>query len=169
MPQKFGDKVPKVSKDVYLAPGSQVIGDVILKKGASVWFNSVIRGDLDQIEIGELTNIQDGCVCHVDKGYPIKIGDYVTVGHRAILHGCKVGDNTLIGMGATIMNGVEIGDNCVIAAGALIPEGKTIPSKSLVIGVPGKIARELSEEELSNLSDSAKSYHEKAQEYLHNK
>ncbi len=156
---------PQVSDKVFIAPGAQVVGRVQLKEGANVWFNAVIRGDLDIATIGKKTNIQDGVLCHVDDNAPLTVGDYVTVGHGAILHGCTIGDECLIGMGATILNNATIGDQSIIAAGALIPEGAEIPPRSLVMGVPGKVVRELSEEEVSRMREGPENYYKKAEKY----
>ncbi|ACB83707.1 gamma carbonic anhydrase family protein [Natranaerobius thermophilus] len=166
MLHEFKGKYPDISEDVFVADGTQIIGDVTIAEGASVWFNSVIRADLDIVEIGRKTNIQDGSICHVDTNEPLKVGDYVTVGHGAILHGCTIANNTLIGMGATVLNGATVGENCIIGAGTLIPEGKEIPPNSLVVGVPGKVVRELSQEEANNLKNHAEEYHKKAMKYL---
>lgn len=166
MMHEFEGYYPKLSSQVFIAPGAQVIGDVELATGVSVWYNTVIRGDFETVKIGKKTNIQDGSVCHVDYNQPLKVGEYVTVGHGAILHGCQIGDANLIGMGARILNGAVIGDKCIIAAGSVIPEGKEIPSGSLVMGVPGKVVRELSESEQEGLSAGAEDYFKKAEKYL---
>src|SRR5690606_34766851 len=135
-----------------------IIGDVILRTDASVWFGVVIRGDNDPITIGERSNIQDNSVLHTDVGVPLTIGADVTVGHKAMLHGCTVGDNSLIGIGATVLNGAVIGKNCIIGAHALIPENKTIPDNSLVVGAPGRVIRELGPEQAAFLKASAEHY-----------
>ncbi|OWZ83285.1 gamma carbonic anhydrase family protein [Natranaerobius trueperi] len=166
MIHKYEGYSPKISEDVFVATGAQIVGDVLIKNGASIWFNAVLRGDLEKVSIGQKTNIQDGCICHVDKDEPLIIADYVTVGHGAILHGCTVEKGALIGMGATVLNGAKIGENSIVAAGALVPEGKEIPPRSLVVGVPGKVIKELSEEEVKKLIDSAENYYKKAQKYL---
>ncbi len=163
---EFENYYPKLSSEVFIAPGAQVIGDVHLGTGVSVWFNTIIRGDMDVVEVGEKTNIQDGSVCHVDYDQPLKVGRYVTVGHRAILHGCEIGDSTLVGMGATLLNGAKVGEKCIIAAGSVVPEGKEIPKGSLVMGVPGKVVRELTQDEMDTLSNGAKDYYSKALRYL---
>ena len=134
------------------------MGNIVLKKNASVWFNAVLRGDNDPIVVGENSNVQDGAVLHTDLGYPLTLGANVTVGHQAMLHGCTVGDNSLIGIGATILNGATIGRNCLIGAHALIGEGKEIPDNSMVLGMPGKIVRELGEENEKMMLASAKIY-----------
>lgn len=151
-------KKPEISGKAYIAPSADVIGDVVINENGSVWYQAVIRADNDRIEIGCGSNIQDSCVLHADAGYPVKIGDYVTVGHGAIIHGCEIGDNTLIGMGAIILNGAKIGKNCLIAAGALVTQGKEIPDGSMVMGSPAKIRRELTEEEIAGNRESAEEY-----------
>ena len=135
-----------------------LVGDVVLESGASVWFGVTIRGDNERITVGMGSNIQENTVMHTDMGYPLTIGKDCTVGHRAMLHGCTVGDNSLIGMGATVLNGAVIGKNCLIGAGALITEGKVIPDGSLVMGVPGKVVRELDEAAIEDLRKSARGY-----------
>ena len=142
----------------WVAPGAVLIGRVRLARLASVWFGAVLRGDNDLIDIGEGSNIQDGCVLHTDAGIPLTVGKNCTVGHHAILHGCTIGDNTLIGMGATVLNRASIGRNCLVGANALITEGKVIPDNSLVLGAPGKVAGELNDETLARLPESAVSY-----------
>lgn len=142
----------------WIAPDAQVIGRVVLRENASVWFAAVARGDNEPIEIGENSNVQDGAILHTDEGFPLTIGAGVTVGHRAMIHGAVVGDNSLIGIGATLLNGVTIGRNCLIGAHALVPEGREIPDNSLAIGAPAKVARTLKEEEIELLRWSAEHY-----------
>ena len=149
----------------WIAPDAAVIGDIRLGDDASVWFGAVLRGDNEPITVGARTNIQEMTVGHTDPGCPLIIGEDCTVGHRAILHGCRIADNTLIGMGAIILNNAEIGKNCLIGAGALIPEGKIIPDDSLVMGMPGKVVRELSPEQIAGLTASAARYVENAKRY----
>jgi len=144
--------------EYWVADSASVMGNVHLARNVGIWFGAVIRGDNDPITIGESSNIQDNCVLHSDEGMPLTIGSYVTVGHKAILHGCTIGDNTLIGMNAVILNGARIGRNCLIGANALIPEGKVIPDNSLVMGMPGKVVRELGEEDAVRLRKSAEHY-----------
>lgn len=143
----FGDTKPRLPEDddVWIAPGCHVIGNVILGSGVSVWFGSTIRGDNEPITIGAGTNIQENTVIHTDPGFPCTLGQNCTIGHKAMLHGCQIGDGSLIGMGATILNGAKIGAGCLIGAGALVTEGKEIPDGSLVMGMPGKIVRQLEE------------------------
>jgi carbonic anhydrase/acetyltransferase-like protein (isoleucine patch superfamily) len=149
---------PDVHPEAWVAPGADVLGRVIMGPGASVWFGAVIRGDNEPITIGARTNIQDNSVLHSDWGYPLSIGADCTVGHRAMLHGCTIGDGTLIGMGATVLNGAQIGKGCLIGACALITEGKDIPDGSLVMGSPGRVVRMLDAEARARLMASADGY-----------
>lgn len=158
-------KNPQVSKGVFVAENATVIGDTIIGEGCGVWFGAVVRGDSNRIKIGNRTNIQDLCVVHVDDTHDTIIGDDVTVGHRVILHGCHIGNRCLIGMGAIIMNGAQIGEDCIVGAGALVTENQVIPPRSLVIGFPAKVKRELSSEELKMILSSSKHYVDKAREY----
>ncbi len=144
--------------DFWIAPDANVIGNVILKKEASIWFNTTLRGDNEPIIIGEGSNIQDGCVIHTDPGHPCIVGKNVTVGHMVMLHGCEIGDGSLIGIGAVILNGAKIGKNCLIGAKSFIKENMVIPDGSLVMGIPGKIKRDLSKEEKNFLPLSANHY-----------
>ena len=146
------------SENYWVAENATVLGNVTLGENASVWFNAVLRGDNDPIHIGDNTNIQDGSVLHTDIGCPLNIGRDVTVGHMVMLHGCTIGDESLIGIGATIMNKAEIGRNCIIGAHSLIPEGKVIPDNSLVMGAPGKIIKTLGSEQIAMLRGSAAVY-----------
>ncbi|MGB4704327.1 MAG: gamma carbonic anhydrase family protein [Candidatus Saccharicenans sp.] len=149
-----------IHPESFVAEKAVIVGRVILKKGASVWYNAVLRADLADIVIGEYSNIQDNCVVHVDYETPTILGDYVTVGHGAILHACKIGNNTLIGMGAIVLDRAIIPDSCLVAAGALVPPGKTFPEGSLILGSPAKVARTLTREEIEHLRDHALSYYE---------
>lgn len=142
----------------FVAESAAVIGNVALGEDVGIWFGAVIRGDNERITIGAGTNIQDLCVLHSDPGYPLTIGEDCTIGHRATLHGCSIGDGTLVGMSATILNGARVGRHCLIGAGALITEGKEIPDGSLVLGSPGKVVRALSEDEIEGLRKSAERY-----------
>ncbi len=157
---RLGDIAPQLPADgeYWIAPNATVLGNVIVHAGASIWFNVVIRGDNDPITIGANTNIQDGSILHTDDGVPLTIGEGVTVGHKAMLHGCTIGDNSLIGIGAVVLNGAKIGKNCLIGANALITEGKVIPDNSLVMGQPGKVVRELDEAAIQSLRWSAAHY-----------
>ena len=149
---------PTLADDAWIAPNASVIGDVHIAAGSSIWFGVVIRCDNEPVIIGENSNIQDNTVCHSDPGHPLVIGKGVTVGHNAMLHGCTVGDNSLIGIGATVLNGAVIGKNCLIGAHALITEGKVIPDGSMVMGAPGKVVRELGEAQIKMLQGSATVY-----------
>ena len=162
----YRGKTPQLADEIFLAAGSIVIGDVGIGRGSSVWFNTVIRGDVNTIRIGSYTNIQDGSVIHVQPDvYSVSIGDYVTVGHNAIIHGCSIADNCLIGMGAIVMNGAQIGANCIIGAGTLIPEKRTIPANSLVAGSPGRVLRTVSDEQIQIIRRSAIHYYELSLSY----
>ncbi len=152
------DKMTKIHPDTFIAESADVIGDVTIDKGSSIWYSAVVRGDMNYINIGKHTNIQDNVTLHVDTNAPLKIGDYTTIGHNAVVHGCTVGNNCLIGMGAVILNGATIGDNCIIGAGAIITEGAVIPSNSLVIGTPGKMKRQVTEMEIKTIKHNAERY-----------
>jgi carbonic anhydrase/acetyltransferase-like protein (isoleucine patch superfamily) len=155
----LGDrKVETAGEDYYVAPGACVIGTVRLGMAASVWFNAVVRGDSDWIILGDASNIQDGTVIHTDEGEPVRLGTNVSIGHRAILHGCTIGDSTLIANGAVILDRVVIGRHCLVAAGALVPPGKLIPDGSVIMGVPGKIVREVNERDLALIKFTAEHY-----------
>jgi carbonic anhydrase/acetyltransferase-like protein (isoleucine patch superfamily) len=156
---------PQIHHSVWVAPGAQVIGKVHLMADASVWFGATLRGDTEWITVGEGTNIQENSVLHTDLGYPLTIGAGCTIGHKAMLHGCSIGDNSLIGMGATVLNGAVIGQNCLIGAGALVTEGKVIPDGSLVMGAPGRVVRDLDAAGIARLSASALHYQENARRF----
>ncbi|MCX3064048.1 gamma carbonic anhydrase family protein [Streptomyces beihaiensis] len=143
----FGGKEPKVDQEAFAAPTSVLIGDVTLRAGAGVWYGAVLRAEFEPIEIGADSNVQDNCTVHVDPGFPVRVGERVSVGHNAVLHGCTVGDDCLIGMGATVLNGAVIGAGSLVAAQALVPQGMVVPPGSLVAGVPAKVRRELTREE----------------------
>ena len=149
----------------WIAPGAAVIGDVRLAPGVSVWFNAVLRGDTEPIAIGRDSNVQDGCVFHTDPGFPLTIGADVTVGHKAILHGCTIGDGCLIGMGAVVMNGAKIGASCLLAASALVTEGKEIPDRSLVVGQPAKVLRTLDEATVQTIRAASVRYRARQEQY----
>ena len=149
---------PTIHPDTWIAPGAHVMGKVVVEEGASIWFCATLRGDNEEIRVGRGSNVQENCVLHTDWGYPLVIGENVTVGHKAMLHGCIIGDGSLIGMGATILNGARIGKGCLIGAGALVTEGKVIPDGSLVMGAPGKVVRELDAEAQARLLKSAAGY-----------
>ncbi len=149
---------PQIAPNAWVAPDANVIGNVLLENDSSVWFGCTLRGDNEQIYLGAGSNIQENVVCHTDVGFPMHIGAGVTVGHKAMLHGCVIGENSLIGMGATILNGARIGKNCLIGAGALVTEGKDIPDGSLVMGMPGKVVRQLDDVAIQGLRNSALGY-----------
>ena len=151
--------------DYWVAPDANVIGKVILGEGANIWFGATLRGDNEAIEVGAGSNIQENCVLHTDMGYPLVIRAGCTIGHKAMLHGCVIGENSLIGMGATVLNGARIGKNCLIGAGALITEGKEIPDGSLVMGAPGKVVRMLTEAQIAGLRASALHYQQNARRF----
>lgn len=163
----LGALTPQLPSDDehWIAPSAQVMGNVILRKNASIWWGATIRGDNDPITIGENSNIQDGSVLHTDTGVPLTIGTNVTVGHLVMLHGCTIGDNSLIGIGSIILNGAKIGRNCLIGANVLITEGKEIPDNSLVMGAPGKVVREVSDQQAMILQGSALHYVENWKRY----
>lgn len=162
----LGERRPELrGSEHFIAPSADVIGAVIMEDRSSVWFNAVLRGDNEPIHLGEDSNVQDGCVMHTDPGAPLTLGRGVTVGHLAMLHGCTVGDYTLIGIKAVILNHVHIGNNCLIGANSLITDGKEIPDRSLVMGSPGRIVRTLSDEEVEKLHQSCESYVAKLRRY----
>ena len=154
----FNNISPKIDKESWFAPNSVLIGNVTLKKDANVWFNATLRGDVEPITIGEGSNIQDGSVIHTDPGCPATIGKNVTVGHLVMLHGCTIEDDCLIGIGSTILNKAKIGKNSIIGANALITENKVIPERSLVIGSPGKVIRQVTDEEIKHIKENAEHY-----------
>lgn len=162
---RLGDAVPSIAPDAWVADCARVIGDVVLDEGASVWFGAVLRGDNEEIRVGHGSNIQENSVLHTDMGYPLVIGANCTIGHKAMLHGCTIGEGSLIGMGATILNGAKIGKGCLIGAGALITEGKEIPDGSLVMGAPGKVVRQLDAEAQARLLKSAAGYQSNARRF----
>lgn len=149
---------PEIAEDTWVAPDANVIGNVVLEAGSSVWFGCTLRGDNEEIHVGAGSNVQENVVIHTDPGCPVSIGPDCTIGHKAMLHGCVIGTGSLIGMGATVLNGAQIGAGCLIGAGALIPEGKVIPDGSLVMGMPGKVVRELDEAARAKLMASAEHY-----------
>lgn len=165
MKYRLGSSSVDAHPESWVAPNATLVGKVKLESGASVWFNAVLRGDNELIHIGENSNVQDGTVMHTDMGFPLTIGKGVTIGHNAMLHGCTVGDYSLIGINAVILNGAKIGKNCIIGANSLIGEGKEIPDGSLVMGSPGKVVRELIEPQKKMLEASAAHYVHNAQRY----
>lgn len=160
-----GGRMPQLADPVWIAPNATLIGSVSMGTNSSVWWNSVVRADNENILIGAGSNVQDGCVLHADPGVPLTLGENVTVGHMAMLHGCTIGDGTLIGIKSVILNRAVIGKECLIGANTLIPEGKIIPDRSLVVGSPGRIVRSLSDEEAAALRATAAHYVENWQMY----
>ena len=156
---------PRIDATAWVADSAQVMGNVSLAAHASIWFGTVIRGDTETIHIGERSNIQDGSVLHADIGKPIHIGANVTVGHKVMLHGCTIGDETLIGIGAVVLNGARIGRNCLVGAGALVTEGKEFPDGSMIIGSPARVVRQLTPEQMQGLRDSARHYVDNAERF----
>jgi carbonic anhydrase/acetyltransferase-like protein (isoleucine patch superfamily) len=156
---------PDVSAESWVAPNATLVGRVTVEPEASVWFGAVIRGDGDRIEIGAGSNVQDGCVLHADPGFPLKIGSGVSIGHNAVVHGCVVEDDVLVGMGAVVMNGARVGQGSLVAAGTVVLEGTDIPPGSLVAGVPGKVRRSLTDDEMRGLQGTAARYRSRRQEY----
>jgi carbonic anhydrase/acetyltransferase-like protein (isoleucine patch superfamily) len=159
------NKKVKNSNNNWVAPNATIIGDVTLEKNTSIWFNATLRGDIENIHIGEGSNVQDGSVLHTDPGYPLKVGTNVTIGHLVMLHGCTIGDNSLVGIGAVILNNAKIGKNCVIGAKSLITENKEIPDNSLVVGAPGRVIRKLTEKEIKAVKENAIRYQENWKKY----
>ena len=156
---------PQVHTQAWVAPSAQVMGQVSVGAGASIWFGTVVRGDTERITIGTNSNIQDASVLHADAGQPLVIGERVTVGHQAMLHGCTVGDESLIGIGAIVLNGAKIGKNCLVGAGALVTEGKEFPDGSMILGSPAKVVRQLTPEQIEGLRQSAQHYKTNAQRF----
>lgn len=157
------DKIPDIAEDAFVADGARIIGDVVLEPGSSVWYNAVLRGDSAGIVLGRGSNVQDNVSVHVDAGHGVVIGEDVSIGHNAVVHGCTIGDGSLVGMGAVILSGAAIGRGCLIAGGAVIVGGAEIPDGSLVAGVPAKVRRELSDQERADLIRNAEIYHEHLQ------
>ncbi|HUD90247.1 gamma carbonic anhydrase family protein [Sphingobium sp.] len=161
-------KAPACGRGAWVAPSADVIGDARLGDDVSIWFGAVVRADNTPIVLGARTNVQEGAMLHSDPGAPLTIGQGVTVGHHAILHGCTIGDNVLIGMGATVLNGAVIGENSLVGAGALVTEGKSFPPGSLIVGVPAKAVRTLSEDQIAGLRASADGYADKGRHFGQN-
>ncbi|MCM3675903.1 gamma carbonic anhydrase family protein [Peribacillus simplex] len=161
----YNNKKPSIDDTVFIAPGAHLIGDISIGKESTIWFNSVLRGDEDSITIGEKCSIQDNSTIHLFEGCPVVIEDEVTVGHNVILHGCKIGKRSIIGMGSTILDNVEIGEECIIGANTLISSGKSIPPRSLVIGSPGKVVRRLNDKDLELIQLSIDTYVQKGKDF----
>ena len=162
---QLGDDVPRIAPSAWVADSAQVIGRVELGEGASVWYGAVLRGDNEWITIGARSNVQDGSVLHTDMGWPLTLGEDVTIGHQVMLHGCTVGDGSLIGIQAIVLNGARIGRNCLVGAGAVVTEGKEFPDNSLIVGAPAKVVRELSPEQLARLKLPGAGYVQNAQRH----
>ena len=162
---ELGGVAVKAEGDYWVADSATVVGKVLLKQDASVWFNAVVRGDNDLITIGEGSNVQDGSVLHTDPGFPLTIGAHVTIGHKVMLHGCHIGEGSLIGINAVVLNGAKIGKNCLIGANTLITEGKEIPDNSMVMGSPGKVVKTLTEEQGAGIRMGAKHYVENSRRF----
>lgn len=162
---QLDDKTPQIADSAWVADNAEVMGDVRLGENVSIWFNTTLRGDNDPITIGDGSNIQDGSVLHTDEGVPLTIGRNVTVGHMVMLHGCSIGDESLIGIGAIVLNGAKIGRNCLVGAGALVTEGKEFPDGSMIIGSPAKVVRQLTPEQMEGLRYSAQHYIDNARRY----
>lgn len=167
MIHSYEDKRPQIDPSAFLAWNAEVVGDVELAAESSVWYSATIRGDIDGVKVGWGTNVQDNAALHVDEGVPLTIGRNVTIGHGAVVHGCTVGDDCLIGMGAIILNRARIGKGCIVGAGALVTEGKEFPDRSLIIGSPAKAVRSVSDEEAAKVLENARAYRERAK--LHRK
>ncbi|MEM8979227.1 MAG: gamma carbonic anhydrase family protein [Pseudomonadota bacterium] len=162
----LGELTPQIDPTAWVAPDANVIGNIILAAQSSVWFGATLRGDNEVIELGAGSNVQEACVLHTDMGYPLTIGRDCTIGHSAILHGCTIGDESLIGMGATVLNGARIGKNCLIGAGALVTEGKEIPDGSLVLGSPARVVKALGDSAIAGLKASALGYQMNAKRFV---
>lgn len=161
----FDGTTPDIAEDCWVAPDANLIGRVVLEAGASVWFGATLRGDNEPITVGVGSNLQENVVCHTDPGCPLTVGANCTIGHKAMLHGCTIGDGVLVGMGATVLNGAVIGEGALIGAGALVTENKVIPPRSLVMGMPGKVVRELDDEAVAENLRSAERYREKMRRF----
>ncbi len=162
---QLGSDVPKIDPSAYVTESATIIGKVVLGAHVSIWFGATLRGDNEQLTIGDYSNLQEGCVVHTDIGYPLSIGKNVTVGHQAMLHGCTIGDGSLIGIQAVVLNGAKIGKNCLVGAGALVTEGKEFPDNSLIIGSPAKAVRTLTDEQVAILKASSANYAARADYY----
>jgi carbonic anhydrase/acetyltransferase-like protein (isoleucine patch superfamily) len=165
---QLGEHIPDIASSTYIAESANVIGKARIETNACIWFNVTIRGDNELIIVGENSNVQEGCVLHADPGFPLTIGRNVTVGHQAMVHGCTIGDGSLIGIQAVILNGAKIGKNCLVGAGALVTEGKEFPDNSLIIGTPAKAVRTLGEEDIARLQGIANNYVERGRYFKEN-
>lgn len=165
---RYGERVPAMHESVFVAPNASVIGSVVLSENVSVWFGATIRGDNDVIALGRNSNVQEGAVLHTDPGLQLTVGENVTIGHQAMLHGCTIGDGSLIGIQAVVLNGAVIGKGCLVGAGAIITERKVFPDRSLILGAPARVVRTLSDEDVANLLKSADTYVERRAQFLAN-
>jgi carbonic anhydrase/acetyltransferase-like protein (isoleucine patch superfamily) len=163
---QYGDRVPVVHDSVFVAPNASVIGSVVLSENVSVWFGATIRGDNDTITLGRNSNVQEGAVLHTDPGLALEVGENVTIGHQAMLHGCTIGDGSLIGIQAVVLNGAVIGKGCLVGAGAIVTERKEFPDRSLILGAPARVVRELSDDDIANLLKSAATYVDRRAQFL---
>ena len=154
----YGDVFPEVAESAWIAPGAYVIGKVHLGEQSSIWYGAVLRGDTEPISVGARTNIQDGCVLHTDSGYPAVVGEGCVIGHKAIVHGCEIGDDCLVGMNVTVLSGAKIGEGSIVAAGAVVPEGREFPPRSLIVGIPAKRVGEVSEEQTWDIARGVRTY-----------
>ncbi|MCB2293026.1 gamma carbonic anhydrase family protein [Clostridium algoriphilum] len=166
MIHQFDGQIPNVHKNTFIASSADVIGNVTIGEYSNIWFGAVLRGDMNTMTIGEYTNVQDNSTVHNDHGFAVNIGDYVTIGHNSIIHGCKISNYTLIGMGSTILNGAEIGEYTIIGAGSLVTQGKKIPTGVLCMGVPARVIRDLTKEEKEGLKESAQYYAKLSMKYI---
>lgn len=162
---KLGNIVPKIDASAYIADSAHVMGDVVMHANSSVWFNVVVRGDVERITIGEGSNVQDGSVLHADHDVPLNIGKHVTIGHQVMLHGCTIGDGSLIGIQAVVLNGAVIGKNCLVGAGAIVTEGKEFPDNSLILGAPAKVVRVMTDEQIKQMQQGAGHYVKNAERF----
>jgi carbonic anhydrase/acetyltransferase-like protein (isoleucine patch superfamily) len=165
---RIGERIPSVHESVFVAPNASVIGSVVLSENVSVWFGVTIRGDNDVITLGKNSNVQEGAVLHTDAGLQLTVGENVTIGHQAMLHGCTIGDGSLIGIQAVVLNGAVIGKGCLVGAGAVITERKTFPDRSLIVGAPARVVRQLTDEDVEKLMQSARGYAERRAQFLAN-
>lgn len=163
---QYGERIPSVHESVFIAPNASVIGSVVLAENVSVWFGATIRGDNDSITLGKNSNVQEGAVLHTDPGIALTVGENVTIGHQAMLHGCAIGDGSLIGIQAVILNGAVIGKACLVGAGAIVTERKVFPDRSLILGAPARVVRSLSDEDAAGLLESAASYVDRRAQFL---
>lgn len=165
---RYGERIPTVHESVFVAPSASVIGSVVLSENVSVWFGATIRGDNDVITLGKNSNVQEGAVLHTDPGIKLTVGENVTIGHQAMLHGCTIGDGSLIGIQAVVLNGAVIGKGCLVGAGAVVTEKKVFPDRSLILGSPARVARQLTDDDVEKLMKAAQSYAERRAQFLAN-